>query len=177
MLGQLTGLLNSLFGSSLPETTNILGSTWVFYLPALFSSGIRSGLLIYIYRQFFTNMPVELEEAAYIDGAGPLKAFWRVMLPNAKPAHLTAILFSIVWYWNDFFYAGTMLSDFNSTVSVRLSLLGGLLATANKFQVDPVSFGVYLQAGSFLIIAPPLLLYLIFQRQFTESIENSGIVG
>ena len=169
--------INRVAGTEFAYATNILGTAWVFYIPAIFGAGIRSGLLIYIYRQFFSNMPRELEEAAYIDGAGPLRTFISVMVPNAKPAIVTVFLFSIVWYWNDYFYAGTMLMRVHSTVSVRLSTLGALLMGGDMAQFDPIAFSVYLQAGSFLTILPPLLLYLVFQRHFTESIERSGIVG
>ena len=169
--------INGLFGTEFSPTTNLLGTAGVFYVPAIFGAGLRSGLLIYIYRQFFSNMPKELEEAAYIDGAGPLKAFLMVMVPNSRPAIITVFLFSTVWYWNDFFYAGTMLMLVNSTVSVRLANLGAMMVMGGGMQFDPIAFSVFLQAGSFLTIAPPLIMYLFFQRHFTESIERSGIVG
>ena len=62
---------------------------WQFYIQAALGTGIRSGLYIFILRQFFRNMPRELEEAACIDGCGPLKTFLRVMVPNVVPALLT----------------------------------------------------------------------------------------
>jgi multiple sugar transport system permease protein len=122
-------------------------------------------------------MPKELEEAAHIDGAGPIKTFLRVMAPNAAPAFITVMLFSTVWYWSDYFYAGTLLADVGSTVSVRLSQLTTILISLNGFRYDPVKFTLYMQAGSLLTIAPPLLLFVIFQRYFVESVERSGIVG
>jgi len=170
-------LYNFLTGSGVSETVNLLGTPYTFYLPALFASGIRSGLLIYIYRQFFTNMPKELEEAAYIDGAGPLRAFMTVMLPNARPVMITVLLFSIVWYWNDFFFSGLMLSSTETPISIRLTQLGTSLIAAGGEAPNPIAFTVYMQAGSFLTILPPLILYLVFQRYFTESIERSGLVG
>lgn len=67
-------------------------------------------------------MPKELEEAALIDGCGPLKTFLRVMVPNAAAIYLTGILLSMVWYWNDY-YISSMLMDQTKTVTVALSHL------------------------------------------------------
>ena len=170
-------LINFIFRSNIPTNATVYGTAWSFYLPAVFASGIRSGLIIFIFRQFFSGMPKELEESAYIDGAGPLKTFIRIMVPNAAPAFITVFLFSTVWYWSDYFYAGSMLTDLATTVSVKLSQLSPLLTNLNGFQYDPVKFIVYMQSGCLLVITPPLALFVIFQRYFVESIERSGIVG
>lgn len=155
---------------------NLLDTPWSFYLPALFGNGIRSGLLIYIYCQFFKGLPKELEDAAYIDGAGMFQTFLRVIVPNATPAVLTVFLFSIVWYWNDYFYSAFFLST-NQTVSVSLAKLRAYLVTTNAFNTDPFQYITQLQAGCLLTILPPLVCYIIFQKYFTESIERTGIVG
>ena len=175
--GALIRLYNIITGSSVPATTNVLATPWAFWTPAMFAAGIRSGLLIFIARAFFTNMPKELEEAAYIDGAGPLRTYFGIMIPNARPLLMTIFLFSMVWYWNDYFYAGTMLLDQDTTLSVRLSQLGPLLTPPAQITIDPVALGAYYQVGSFLVVMPPLLLYIFFQRHFVESIERAGIVG
>ena len=83
-------------------SVNLLGTYFTMFIPAVFGMGIRGGLFIYIFRQFFKGMPKELEEAAYIDGCGAFKNFFYIMLPNAKGAYLTVFIFSIVWYWNDY---------------------------------------------------------------------------
>ena len=158
---------------------NLLNEPWAFYLPALLGQGIRSGLLIYIYRQFFRGMPKELEDAAYIDGAGPAKAFIRVIAPNSGAAFLTVFLFSSVWYWNDFFFSSMFLSD-RQTLAMRLSSMRALLrltTIAGQIVDDPYMFVTRLQAGCLLTILPVLAVYIIFQRFFTESIEKTGIVG
>ena len=168
--------VSGLFGAAPVEPVNLLDTPWTFYLPALFASGIRSGLLIYVFRQFFKGMPNELEDAAHIDGAGPVRTFLRVMAPNALPAFVTVFLFSTVWYWNDYFYSSTFLTG-TSTVSVKLSFLQSYLSTTNNFNQDPYQYITQMQAGCLLTIAPPLVIYIIFQRYFTESIERTGIVG
>ena len=70
---------------------------FTFWLPSLFGVGLRSGLFVFIYRQFFSGFPKELEEAAYIDGCGAMKTFLRILVPNAGPAFTTVFLFCIVF--------------------------------------------------------------------------------
>ena len=82
---------------------NLMGSYWPFLLTALTGTGLRNGLYILVMRQFFAGMPRNLEEAAYVDGAGPLTTFFRVMLPGAVPAMVIVFLFGFVWQWNDSF--------------------------------------------------------------------------
>ena len=84
-------------------SVNLIDSMLTMYLPAMTANGIRSGLMILIFRQFFRGLPRELEDAACIDGCGPFMTFIRVMIPNAASAFLTVFLFSVVWYWNDYY--------------------------------------------------------------------------
>ena len=99
----------------LPEPgINLMNTYWPFILLSLTGNGLRNGLFIFIMRQFFRGMPRELEDAAYVDGAGALKTFSAVMLPGAIPALVIVFLFSFVWQWNDYFYSGMLMS--NSTI-------------------------------------------------------------
>ncbi|MBR1459981.1 MAG: carbohydrate ABC transporter permease, partial [Oscillospiraceae bacterium] len=82
---------------------NLIDTPLTMYLPALGANGIRAGLMIFIFRQFFKGLPKELEDAAYLDGCGPFRTFVQVMVPNASSSFLTVFLFSVVWYWNDFY--------------------------------------------------------------------------
>ncbi len=145
-----------------------------FYIPSIFGVGLRSGLFIFIYRQFFKGMPVELEEAAYVDGAGPFRTFLRIMIPSAGPALLTVLIFSVVWHWNDY-YLSAMLFDKNYPLAVNLSFIrSGLTfdAGTNATLIRPI-----LMAGCFLFILPILIMYIFLQRYFLRSIERVGIVG
>ena len=166
--------VGKLFGSA--GTVNLLDTVWSFYLPAFFGFGIRSGILIFLFVQFFRGLPKELEDAAYIDGCGPVKTFLRIMLPNSVPALVTVLLFSVVWYWNDYTYSGMFLVD-NKTLPLRLAGLQTALDASAGQPVDPYYLSVLIPAGCLLIILPPLVLYVVFQRYFTESIERTGIVG
>lgn len=158
-------------------STNILDTGWSLYLPAIFANGIRAGIMIYIFRQFFRGLPKELEDAAYIDGCGPIRTFIQIMIPLSSAAFITVFLFSFVWYWNDYYVSGMFFSNIG-TVSVRLSGLRSLLSMSQaSVSFDPYSIITYMQAGCLLTIAPPLIVYIIFQRFFTQSIEKTGIVG
>lgn len=171
------GLLSNAVGQEL--RINLLDSAFTLYLPAMFGVGIRSGLFIYIFRQFYRNLPRELEDAAYIDGCGHFKTFLRIIAPNAKAAFLTVILFSIVWYWNDYYYISMYFSNVK-TVSTALAGLMDAFTTDVSFEAirtDPYMITTRLQAGCLLTILPMLILYIVLQKHFTEGIERTGLVG
>lgn len=155
----------------------LLDTFFSFYLPAVFASGIRSGLFIFIFRQFFRGMPSELEDSAYVDGCGPYMTFVRIILPNASAALITVFLFSIVWYWNDFFYTNMFFSN-TKTLTTALYNIRAELHTATGVSVsDPIALNAKLQAGCLFIVSPILLVFVVLQKYFTESLERTGIVG
>ena len=165
------------------QKLNVLNSPVPFYLMAMFGAGIRSGLYIFMLRQFFIGMPKELDEAASIDGCGPLQVFTKVMIPNAIPMMVTILVFSLVWYWNDyylssmFFDALPPLSQKLADVSVQASFnsISGI-SGLNQKEFDLIKEGV-MACGCLVTIIPPLVLYIFAQRYFTEGLERSGIVG
>ncbi len=114
-----------------------------------------------------------------IDGCGALRTFIQVMLPLAKSAFITVLLFSFVWHWNDYVQASMYFSD-NQPISVMLNQMQSLLQDAKLFNFvtnTPDEIRTFLQAGCLMTILPPLILYIFTQRFFTESIERTGIVG
>lgn len=149
----------------------LLNNPLCMYLPALLGVGIRSGLFIYIFNQFYRNLPKELEEAAYIDGCGYYSTFLRIVLPNSRTSVLTVFLFSVVWYWNDYFQASMYFFNMNT----HSTMLARLADQAINF--DSTTASVRLQACCLLVILPMLLLFLCFERFFTQGLERSGIVG
>ena len=161
-------------------SVNLIDSRLTMYLPALTGNGIRSGLMILIFRQFFKGLPRELEDAAYIDGCGPFMTFVRVMAPNAASAFLTVFLFSVVWYWNDYYVSNTFFTN-NKTIALMLTNLDSQLKLKlfddPTLQISPREQIVWKEAGCLLSIAPVLLLYVCLQKHFTEGIERSGLVG
>jgi len=156
-------------------SVSLLRNVWVFILPSIFAMGIRAGLFIFIFRQFFTNLPKELEEAARIDGCGAIKTYFRVIVPLTGPAFITVMLFSLVWHWNDSYVSGLLLDG--QTMAGQLNRLFSTF-TANIAHVyNMMEMRGGLAAGSLLMISPMLVLYIFLQRYFTESIERAGIVG
>ena len=150
----------------------------VMYAPALFANGIKSGLFIFIFRQFFRGLPVELEDAAYLDGCGPFKTFIKIMVPNAASSFLTVFLFAIVWYWNDYYVSSTFFLN-NHTVALQLQKLSSDLDQKlfSGNQVGTRKKIVWLESGCLLSIAPILVMYVFLQKYFTEGLARSGLTG
>ena len=158
------------------NSVNLLGSPWPVVIMTIFGVGLRSGLYIFIFNQFFRGLPREIEEAAFIDGAGSVRTYLQVMLPNATPAVVTVTIFSVVWQYNDNFLGRL----FNVSDSILLSRrIGSLQATiSNIDQIrDPSITTLYVYAGVVLMILPLLLIYVFMQKHLIEGIERSGIVG
>ena len=146
---------------------NLLNTGLTFWLPSLFGVGVRSGLFIFIYRKFFEGLPRELEEAAYVDGAGPLRTFISVILPSSGVVFLTVTIFSTIWHWNES-YLTSMYNQLNPPLAVQLE---NIKSTILK---DSRSAGM---AACLLFIAPVLIMYMFLQRKFVQSIDRVGIVG
>ena len=165
------------------KTMHLLDTYWQFYIMALFGTGIRSGLYIYIFRQYFRGLPKELEEAAYLDGCNPLRTFLHIMVPNVKGAILVVFVLSFVWYYNDYTLTGMLL---NSDYPLSIALTGVSTALNNTVQGmvgQTIGSDIKLLSDSILsaaclIVALPLIgVYVAVQKHFTEGIERSGLVG
>ncbi|PLT45888.1 carbohydrate ABC transporter permease [Paenibacillus sp. FSL W8-1187] len=172
----LMGIIPLLTGKSV----NLLNTYWPFILTSITANSLKAGLYIFIFRQFFRGVPKEVEEAAYIDGAGVVQTFLRIMLPNAVPSIVTVTLFSFVWQWNDSFFTTTYLTS-SKVMSTQLSSLPYNLAIflqdGDASQADPFYLSMVQDTGILLAILPLIVLYLFVQRYFVESIERTGIVG
>ena len=149
-----------------------------FIIPSFFAHGLRGSLFVIIFRQFFRGLPWELEDAARIDGAGPIRTFSRIMLPLAKPAIVVSFLFSLVWHWNDFYEPMMyLMKPERFTVPLRLQILYQSLNEMTGGQAGELYNEPLIMAACFLIVLPPLILYLFTQRHFVESVERTGLVG
>ena len=124
---------------------------------------------IYLLTAFFRAIPVDFEEAAVLDGASRLRVMTRVMLPMARPAVTTVILFNFLAYWNDFIIALTLLPGEGKTLQVGLLNL----MTAQKAAADPGR----LYAGMVIVIVPVLLAYALIQRRLIEGMAAGGVKG
>lgn len=172
-IGKIIGLI-----TGEPWYISLINTPFPMAISALFASGIRAGLFIYMYRQFYRGMPSELEEAAYIDGSGLFNTYVRIMLPNTGPILLVTFLFSIVWYWNDYLYSALFYNK-AKPLSLILANLQNELVTirVNAMALDQASRMVYTQAACLLYILPLLIMYIFLQKYFTESVVRAGIVG
>ena len=169
-----------------PNSINLINSYWPFLLTSLTATGFQNGLFIYIMRQFFLGMPKNLEEAAYIDGAGLFKTFYRVMLPGAKAALLVVFLFAFVWQYNDYFFTMLYLENGNYLPQALASLIHSLTLAYESQGMNvgnPNNFfgehylSILNNTGMLLVISPLLIMYSFLQRFFIESIERTGLVG
>jgi multiple sugar transport system permease protein len=169
----------------------LLGKETSVYLMSGLGMGIRSGIFIYIFRQFFRGLPKELEESAQIDGCGVFRTFLSVMLPNARGAIITVSLFAFVWQWNDTYYVRIFeISDavdfplltmqlLNAAENVYTALFytGGLDLIGQNIWENPMFTSLISNVAALLMMLPLLIMYLFVQKQFVESIERTGIVG
>lgn len=165
-----------LFSLFTGTSQNWLRTLKPIYLMTLLGCGLRAGLFIYIFVQFFRGIPKELEEAAFMDGAGPFRTFLQIMLPNAKPAIITVAVFSLVWQYNDTTLAGLFGVSSEYQLGAKIQALTGTIQYIDKV-LNPELQAVYLKAGVVLMVIPILLIYILLQRKFIEGVERSGIVG
>ena len=151
------------------RSLNVINNPMSFILPTVFGAGLKGSLFIIIYMQFFKKLPAQLEEAAYIDGASTYKVFFSVMLPLAKPARVTVFLFSMVWHWNETYLTGL----FYTRIGTLATALNAIKLPENDYSMTLMAVKM---AAALIFVAPMLVIYLFTQRNFTESIERTGIV-
>ena len=167
------GLLTALTG----DVVKLTDTNFSMYIPAIFGNGIRGGLFIYLFRQFFRGLPKELEDAAYLDGCGPFKTFISVMVPNAASSFLTVFIFSIVWYWNDYFISSMFFLN-SQTISLHVASLASTMSVYFTGMAGLASdYMVWVEAGCLMAIAPIVIMYIFLQKYFTEGIERAGLAN
>lgn len=158
---------------------NLTDSEWAYYLMNALGIGLRSGVFILLFSQVFRGLPKEIEDAARIDGAGEFRIFLRIMSPNASSAFLVTIIMSAVWNWNDYFFPAILFQQ-NQFLSTKLSIMRQLatamIPSATTYG-DNLAETVIMFAGAFLFILPMLLLYMVAQKFFMQSVERTGITG
>ena len=168
----------------------LIGKELSIYLMSGLGMGIRSGIFIYIFRQFFRGLPKELEESAQLDGASVFRTFWNIMLPNARGALVTVGLFAFVWQWNDAYYVAIFDVSTEAFPLLTMQLInaaegmyqalfytGGLDLIGQNVWENPLFLALISNVSALLMMLPLLIMYLFVQKQFVESIERTGIVG
>lgn len=138
------------------------------YLPILVPAFFATPFNTFLMRQFFLTIPLELEEAARVDGASRWYVFWRVILPLARPALLIISIFAFFYYWNEFLLPLLYIQS--------QDLLPVSVGVSNFVASQQVNFPLEM-AASAIAIAPPLILFFVFQRWFIQGIVVSGVKG
>jgi ABC-type glycerol-3-phosphate transport system permease component len=142
---------------------------WLDNWPALTIPFMASAFSIFLLRQFFLQIPVELWDAARIDGAGHLRFLWMVVLPLSRAPVMTVTMFGFIGSWNSLMWP---------LLVVQTDTWRPIAYGLQKFVSADAPNELNLQmAASVIMIAPILLLYFFTQRQFTEGIASSGLKG
>jgi multiple sugar transport system permease protein len=143
----------------------LLNSYWPWVLWGCASSPFLS----FLFRQFFSSIPRELEEAAILDGCSYARIFWQIFLPLSKPVIVTSVILSFTWVWGDFFSQSLFLNQNTTTLAVVVS-------TA---YTDPYGSPLLtvIAAGAVLYVLPVMLVFVFAQRFFVRGIVTSGLKG
>ncbi len=169
------GIFKAMTGDSL----NLQKTPFPYLMMCATCMGFKSGLYIFMLRQYFRGIPKELEEAAYVDGCGNLQTFIRIMLPDAKAMITSCFLFAFVWQWTDSFYSKMFLGNMEllpkglNSISGRLDQY--LKSIGSGTQASAAMLQQMISVGTLMTIAPLLLLYIFAQKGFVESLSQTGI--
>lgn len=145
-------------------------------LVTIFGQGVYSTILILIFFNFFKQIPYDLDEAAYMDGANSVQVLYHVIIKLSLPVILTVFLFSFVWNWNESVMTNNFVKSSLMLVPSQLEAFDSLFTTIESSGNTDLNEG-YKMAGTLLSILPLILLYIVVQKRFIEGIEQSGITG
>lgn len=152
----------------IPTYTFFAKIGWIgTYLPLIVPSFFANAYDVFLLRQYFMTLPRELDEAAMIDGASPMRVLLSVIVPQAYPALMAVTVFHIVFAWNDFFGPLIYLSTNrqNWPISVALSNFNGIYGQQPQL----------IQAGALMALILPLILFAVAQRFFVQGIVVTGV--
>ena len=138
------------------------------YIALWLPSAAGAGAIFFLRQQFFA-IPIELEDAAIVDGAGRFRVFWQVCLPLVKSALVSIGILTALGFWNELFWALIMLST-REIITLPVGLL--VLTSGTGYIQRGLAY-----AGGFVATAPPLILYSIFQRQIIQGLATAGLAG
>lgn len=169
-IGKLVGLVT---GTDL--TINLLPNLGRFLVPALFGVGLKAGIFIFLFRQFFAGMPKDLEEAAKLDGCSPFMIYLKVMIPNIIPVLVTVILLSVIYYWNDTLVTGMSQLKMGSTLMLEVEKL--ILLKEGRDEISEMTKQVEYYSIMMMSVLPMVIAYIFGQKFFVECMDRSGSKG
>jgi len=137
------------------------------FVPHWFAAAAgSSAFFIFLFRQFFMTIPLDLEDASKIDGCTPLQTYWHIILPMARPVVITVAVYSFMWSWNDLLNPLIYLnSEHKRTLTVGLANFMGTYSYLEPTQ---------LLAASFMMIIPTLIIFFVAQKALMEGMKISG---
>ncbi|MEN6520287.1 MAG: carbohydrate ABC transporter permease [Armatimonadota bacterium] len=138
------------------------------FVPLTLPAAFGSAFFIFLLRQYFMSLPIEMDEAARIDGAGTFQVWWRVLLPQVKPALAAVAIFAFMTHWNDFMGPLIYLSD-----PGKRTLALALWAFQGQYTTD----WHLLMAASTVVMFPLLVLFFAAQKYFIQGVVISGVKG
>jgi len=171
------GAIAKLFGSSeaTPAIANLLNTYWPWVILSFTGLAFKNGLFIYFMRQYFNGVPDELEEAAYVDGAGVIRTFIKIILPMAMPMMITVFMFAFSWQWSDRFYTSLF---FTNTKTLLLPDIVKIPASLDTEYAAQATYEIAIRnTCGLMILIPLVIIYLFAQRTLIEGVERSGITG
>ncbi len=152
----------------IPEYLLLRQLDWLNSFRALIIPGAFSAFAMFLLRQAFLQIPVELEESAMIDGANPLQVLYYIVLPLSRAALVAFAVITVQAAWNDFLFPLVVANDPSTrVVTIGIALLQGERSTPWNL----------LMMGSFLATVPMLLLFVVLQRYFIEGVSMTGVKG
>ena len=167
------GIVEVITGSPIDLTNTF----WPLIILSIFGLAFKNGLYIYMMRQFFKGVPDELEESAYVDGAGVFRTFFQIILPLAVPMMITIFLFSFSWQWTDNFYTDI----FFPAQLEKMYLMPDIIAIQPLEPFPPQAESAWVivcqNTAAIMIILPLVIMYLFCQKYLVQGIERSGLVG
>lgn len=163
----------SVMGKVLPFA--VMGTPLPIIVPSFFGFGLKGGLYIFLFRQFFKSLPISYEEAAKIEGCSMLKVFTHIMLPLSRTTILVVSILSCVWHWNDYFEPATYLNGNWMILSQTINSVAS--SSASVTSAAGASVNMTALAACMLCVLPLMIIYFIFQKQFMEGIEFTGLAN
>ena len=158
-------------------TLNLMNTYIPMIMLSVLGLGFKNGLYIFMMRQFYTGVPDELEESAYVDGSTTFKTFFQIILPLSVPMMITIFLFSFCWQWTDDFYTTLFFTNGKTLLMPNIVETPPSLEAAADYAAQKLYTTVIENTCGIMIIAPLVILYLFCQRFLIQGIERSGIVG
>ena len=152
---------------------------WPFIILSICGLGFKNGLYVFMLRQFFSGVPDELEESAYIDGSGTMRTFFQIILPLSVPMMITVFLFAFSWQWTDDFYTNLFFTTTKTVLmpDITTEIPKSITSKYADFAGQNLYYSAVRNTSGLMIIAPLIVIYLFCQKYLVQGIERSGLTA